>query len=236
MTDDIDTEDEMVLAAEYALGLLSPAEENAIEDLLAVDPELRDQYAEWIESFASLTDDVAPVPPPAGLEDRVNETLFGPPETKQSLFSWLGFSRFWALNPVSGGVVAAAVVLFALGQTNFLRDGAPSFVAEVVSEDESFVVLARIDADISSLQMDRQAGGARVGRALEVWLVAGDYPPISLGVWPNGEINTTFAITVAIPWEIEDCVLVISDEPLGGSQTGAPTGDLLAVGPVTLEL
>ena len=79
---------------------------------------------------------------------------------------------------MSGGVVAAAVVLFALGQTNFLRDGAPSFVAKVVSEDESFVVLARIDADISSLQMDRQAGGARVERALEVWLVAGDYTPI----------------------------------------------------------
>ena len=109
-------------------------------------------------------------------------------------------------------------------------------MAEVVSEDESFVVLARIDADISSLQMDRQAGGARVERALEVWLVAGDYTPISLGVWPKGEIKTTFTITVAIPWEIEDCVLVISDEPLGGSPTGAPTGDLLAVGLVTLEL
>mgnify|MGYP006072636979 FL=1 len=94
MTDDINTEDEMVLAAEYALGLLSPAEESAIEDLLAVDPELRDHYAEWIESFANLTDDVAPVAPPAGLKERVNEALFGPPETKKSLFSRLGFSRF----------------------------------------------------------------------------------------------------------------------------------------------
>ena len=90
MTDDINTEDEMVLAAEYALGLLSPAEESAIEDLLAVDPELRDHYAEWIESFANLTDDVAPVAPPAGLKERVNEALFGPPETKQSLFSRFG--------------------------------------------------------------------------------------------------------------------------------------------------
>ena len=79
MTDDINTEDEMVLAAEYALGLSSPAEESAIEDLLAVDPELRDHYAEWIESFANLTDDVAPVAPPAGLEERVNEALFAPP-------------------------------------------------------------------------------------------------------------------------------------------------------------
>lgn len=236
MTDDIDTEDEMVLAAEYALGLLSPAEESAIEDLLSVDPEMRDHYAKWTESFANLTDDVAPVSPPAAVEDRINEALFGPAKKKISLFARFGFARFGALNPVSGGVVAAAVVLFALSQSNFLRDDVPSFVAEVVSDDASFVVLARIDADISSLQMDRQAGGARVGRALEVWLVAGDYPPISLGVWPKGEIKTTFAITVAIPWEIEDCVLVISDEPLGGSQTGAPTGDLLAVGPVTLEL
>ncbi|MEJ6746973.1 MAG: hypothetical protein QNK98_09530 [Yoonia sp.] len=91
MTDDINTEDEMVLAAEYALGLLSLAEESAIEDLLVVDPELRDHYAEWIESFANLTDDVAPVAPPAGLKERVNEALFGPLKPNNPYFQGLVF-------------------------------------------------------------------------------------------------------------------------------------------------
>lgn len=237
MTDDIEAHEEIALAAEYALGLLSPAEEQAFEAVLAEDPELRDHYAMWSENFVSLTDDVDIVAPPAASEIRIKEALFGPPETKQSLFA-----RFGSFGSVLAGVAAAVVVLFALSQTDFLRDDGQGFddgrgfVAQVVSSDASFVALARFDAEISSLQMDKQAGGARTGRALEVWLIAGDYPPISLGVWPTGETKATFAITQDIPWKIEDCTLAISDEPLGGSQTGVPSGDLLAVGPVTLDL
>ena len=43
MTDDMDTQDEMALTAEYALGLLTLADAKEFEDLLAVDPTLRDQ-------------------------------------------------------------------------------------------------------------------------------------------------------------------------------------------------
>ena len=168
MTDGIDTEDEMVLAAEYALWLLSPAEENAIEDLLAADPEMRDHYAKWIEIFANLTDDVAPVSPPDALEERINEALFGPPKKKSSLVARVGFARFGALNPVLGGLAAVAVVLFALSQTDILRDDGPSFVAEVVLEDANFVVQARFDPETGALVMNQTAGGPGTGRTLEV--------------------------------------------------------------------
>jgi len=60
MTDDNDTQDEIALAAEYALGLLTPGEAMAFDDLLAVDPEMRDHYVAWATNFASLTDDIAP--------------------------------------------------------------------------------------------------------------------------------------------------------------------------------
>ncbi|MCO4846522.1 MAG: anti-sigma factor [Yoonia sp.] len=231
MTDDMEAHDEMALAAEYALGLLAPAEEKAIEDVLAVDPELRDHYAMWVENFASLTDDVAPVSPPAALEERIKEALFGPPDKKQSLFARLG-----SFGPVLAGVAAAAVVLFALSQTNFLQDDGPSFVAEVVSEDASFVVLARFDPGAGMLLMNRTAGGPRTGRALEVWLIADDKPPVSLGVWPMGAPETTMNVPATLIDQMDGGVLAISDEPLGGSQTGAPSGDVLAVGQVTLVL
>ena len=64
MTDDSNTEDEIVLSAEYALGLLTPGEAVAFEDVLSVDPEMREQYASWAESLATLTDEIAPVDPP----------------------------------------------------------------------------------------------------------------------------------------------------------------------------
>ena len=82
MTDDIDTQDEVALAAGYALGLLTPAEEKAFENLLAVDPALRDQYAKWVEDFIGLMDDIDHVAPPTPLLGHVNTTYFGPIEKK----------------------------------------------------------------------------------------------------------------------------------------------------------
>jgi len=140
MTDDIDNTEELTLAAEYALGLLTPAETSAFEDVLAIDPNLRDQYAMWAESFVSLTDDVAPV----------------------------------------------VVVLIGLNQTGFLQDEAgPVYVAQIAAEDQSLVVQASFDANANTLELIRTAGGPRAGRALEMWLIAGDNPPVSLGVWPS---------------------------------------------------
>ena len=231
MTDDMDRHEEMALAAEYALGLLTPAETKAFEDALAVAPDLRELYAAWAEDFAQLTDDISPVAPPAALEARIQAAIFGLPEPKPSIIARLGL-----LGPILAGVAAAAVVLVALDQFDVLRDDGPTFVAEIAAEDQSFVVLASFDPDANTLDMDRTAGGPREGRTLEVWLIAGDNAPVSLGVWPTDQSKAQLAIMDDIAPLVEGGILAISDEPLGGSTTGAPTGDVLAVGQVTLSL
>ncbi len=228
MTDDIETQDEMVLAAEYTLGLLSPAEHDAFEEVLAVDPALRAQYAAWAENFANLTDDVAPVDPPEDLKPRIMTALFGA-APKKSLFARLGL-----FGPVLAGVVGAFVVLTLLGQTDFLRDPAQTFVAELTDESQSFVVLASFDPATNALDLKRTAGGPREGRALEMWLIAGDNPPVSLGVWPRGQPNAILDIPADIAAQMAGGVLAVSDEPIGGSTTGAPTGDVLAAGQITV--
>ncbi len=227
MTDDLDRHDEMALAAEYALGLLTPAETKAFEDALAVAPDLRALYADWAEDFAQLTDDIAPIAPPAALEARIQAAIFGAAEPKPSLMARLGL-----LGPILAGVAAAAVVLIALDQFEVLRDDGPTFVAEIAAEDQSFVVLASFDPAANTLDMDRTAGGPREGRALEVWLIAGDNAPVSLGVWPKGQPKAQLAISDTVAPLVEGGILAISDEPIGGSTTGAPTGDVLAVGQV----
>ena len=91
MTDDKDTQDKMALAAEYGPELLTPSEEKSFENLLAVDPALRDHYAKWVEDFVGLTDDIDDMVPPTPLLGRINTTLFGPFEKKKSPFARFGF-------------------------------------------------------------------------------------------------------------------------------------------------
>ena len=234
MTDDMDHNEEIGLAAEYALGLLSADEAAAFEAVMAVDPDLRDTYADWAEDFVRLTDDIADVPPPAAVEARIRAVLFGD-ETPEKISI---FKRFGLLGPMLGGGIAAAAVLVLLGQTNFLAPQAPQPVgpvlsAQIAAEDQSLIVNAKFDASQNALIMEKTAGGAREGRALELWLIAGDAAPVSLGVWPAGEASVALPVADALVPLIAGGVLAISDEPLGGSTTGAPTGDVLAVGPVT---
>lgn len=228
MTDDSNTEDETVLAAEYALGLLTPGEAAAFEDVLSVDPGMRDQYASWAKNLATLTDEITPVDPPKALEARITDALFGVPE-QRSFFSRLGF-----LGPVFGGLAAAVIVLVVLGQTDLMRSDGPIYVAEIVSENSSLIVQAKFNPEDRSLQMIRTAGVPVEGRSQELWLIAGDAAPVSLGVWPQGQVEALLEVSAEYAILMADGVLAISDEPQGGSPTGAPTGDILAVGPVTL--
>ncbi|MEM1100428.1 MAG: anti-sigma factor [Pseudomonadota bacterium] len=105
---------------------------------------------------------------------------------------------------------------------------AVSFVAEIAAEDDSLRILAAYSPVTGQVQLTRTAGAAREGRALELWAIAGEAAPVSLGVLPTDTLAT-----VDLPEalrEVEGLILAVSDEPPGGSTTGAPTGDVLALG------
>lgn len=232
MTDLTEDEEERAFAAEYALGLLSPAEAQAFEDLLAVDPELRANYALWAEDFASLTDNLPQVAPPSALQARIEAELF-PAARKKGSF----LDRFTLLPAFMTGLVAAAAVLVAV---NLNIGGppvvpfSPGYTAQIAAPDQSLVVQASFDPQNGVLRVQREEGAARPGRALELWIIAGDNPPVSLGVLPEAT-TAEFKVPADLTPGFEGGgVLAISDEPPGGSPTGAPTGDVLATGPVTL--
>ncbi len=232
MTDATEEHEAMALAAEYALGLLTAAEEKAFEDAMAVDPELRASYAQWAEDFAAITDRIAPVAPPKDLLGRIEAMLFpGPAKTeKKSLLS-----RFTLLPAALTGLVAAAAVLLVVNldfQEPTTVPFAPEYTAQLTADDQSLVVLAAYDADSKVLRLDRSAGAAQVGRSLELWLVVGDNAPVSLGILADAAA-TEITLSDNLAADIPGGVLAISDEPLGGSPTGSPTGSVLAAGPIT---
>ncbi|QIE44067.1 hypothetical protein G5B38_00175 [Pseudohalocynthiibacter aestuariivivens] len=222
--------DDRVLAGEYTLGLLTPEEVSTFEARLVREPELRALYAAWAEDLAGMTDGITEVRPPRHLQNQIETQIFGVTE-KPTLMQRLGLG--W----VSGSLAAAAVAVV-IGLNAGLFDPVPrapndpAYVAQIAAEDGSLIVQAAYDAENGALFVQRDAGGAADGRALELWLIAGDNAPVSLGVLPEDQI-ASLTIPEALRAGLDGGVLAISDEPPGGSPTGAPTGAVLAVGAVS---
>ena len=235
MTKDRDHMDEdTAQAGEYVLRLLSPMEHAAFEARLLGEPDLRRLVAEWEEHLVSFTDPIPHVLPRADLKARIQAQLFARDETPQpglvaSLMAWMspGFGL------VLGGLAALAIlagIMLSLDRPD--TPVGPLHVAEITAEDESLKVIAVVGLDAAQIDLNRVDGQAQPGRALELWLIAGDAAPVSLGVLPDA---TQAQITVAEAHRplLAGATLAISDEPLGGSPTGSPTGAVLAVGAVS---
>jgi len=216
------SEDDIALAGEYVLRLLSPEDERAFAARLADDPALRRLVADGEDRLADFADEVPPVAPPPRVLDDINATLFPAPPARAP--RW----RFWGSAAAGLALIAAAVVFL----PDLVPDPGPAFRAEIVAEDASLVVAARLAPGAEALTVTRTAGGPRPGRTLELWLIAaGSDAPVSLGLVADPEVTVPLAPDTR--QALAGGVLALSDEPQGGSPTGAPTGDILALGPVS---
>lgn len=229
MTDDPQIDETEARVAEYALGLMTPSEARAFEAEMAGSAALRAAYAIWVEHLAGLTDDIAPVQPPATLRARIQARVGGAaPVQGRSWLRRLGIPPLGAAG-LAAALAVAVVLVVPTGPAPFT----PAYLAEVAATDGSLIVLAAFDPAQGTLRLERTAGAARPDRVLQLWVIAGDAAPSSLGVLPGDNI-TDFAVPEALRDAVSGGVLAISDEPLGGSPTGLPTGDVLATGPVTV--
>lgn len=223
-----DGEDDRVLAAEYALGLLSPEETAEVEARLPHEPELRALYAAWAEDFAGLTDDIPEVAPPPALKTRIDADLFGASSPARRPFAgWRGIG--WLI----GGAVAAVLLLLLTVNGGLLtpEGAAPGYTAEIAAEDGSMLLEASYDANAGTLDVAHRRGTAPEGRALELWLIAGDAAPVSLGVLPEAG-SAHLSIATDLRPQMVGGLLAITDEPPGGAPEGKPTGEIRASGTV----
>lgn len=230
MTDAMDHNDDHALAAEYALGLLDASEVSEFETRMATDPGLRDEVARWTEHFATLTDTLGEVEPPRGLYSTIEAQLF--PQERRSLWARLGVVQAFV------GAAAAALVLFAWleygpggpGDDPVISER-PLLVAELGAEGGSLTVIAALAGGSEELELTRTGPNAPNGHSYELWLIVGENAPVSLGVLPS-EQRGSIAILEAHRAQLPGATLAVSVEPEGGSPTGAPTGDVVAVGAV----
>ena len=225
MDDDFGGDD--VVAAEFALGLLDGDDALQAERRQRLDAAFADMVSEWEQRFSTLTADIAPVAPPKGLLAKITAEAY--PDSPKRIWQQLGVipAFFYA-------AAAALVLILAINYGALLQNTSPtpSFVAEIAAEDETIVVAAAFVQDSSTLFVEWQIGDRIDGRDVELWLISGTDAPVSLGVLNKGTKLTEFTINAELEQLLDGAVLAVSDEPLGGSDNGAPTGPILAIGDV----
>ena len=99
----------------------------------------------------------------------------------------------------------------------------PLYAAEIISDAGDFRVIAVVDKSADEVILTRTRGGAPAGRILQVWAHGPNAPATSVGLWPDG-----VTVRLSLPAEIAAVegvlTLGVSEEPVGGSPTGSPTG------------
>lgn len=195
------------LAAEYVLGVLDLPERLAVERRMATDAAFSDRISAWQERLSPLNDEIAPVAPPAGLWNRIDGRLF-PKAAPEPRRWWRWFA----------GMATAAVLV--LGVMLVMPPQQPAMVVTLATADQGLVYQASFTGD--ALTVERRAGsGAAEGQVHELWIIAPNAAPVSLGLLADAPL------TLAYPEPPQGWILAVSVEPAGGSPTGAPTGPVI---------
>ena len=212
-------DDPMLLAAEYALGSLDLAEMREAEAQAARDPVFAAEIVTWQDRLSALGQLVPAVRPPPALWARLALAIgVEPPRRIRS------GSGVWKLTTGLSLAIAAGLALFAFLPRPANPVVEPARFAAALAPLASparFLAETRPDGSIAVTNL----GGApaAAGRDYELWAVPqGATAPIPLGVLPAGQTTISPAQRASAEEQ-----LLVSDEPAGGSPTGAPTGAVL---------
>lgn len=226
MSEEMEFDDDQMLAAEYALGLLTGDELASARRRLSEEPGFAASVARWEIELAELVAEVEPVAVPAAVKSALEERLHGasPAPLSSRMRAALSFWR---------GVSAVAVFLAAILGWLWLSAPAPDGLraAEIASDDGAFRYLAVLDEAEGVLQVTRISGEAPAGRVLQVWAHGDDQPAISVGLFGDGE-----TARLVLPDNLRGIegtfTMGISEEPPGGSQQDGPSGEVLGQGEI----
>src|SRR5262245_5657183 len=229
------TDDGRIVAGEYVLGVLDGNERREIARRLELDADLAREVAFWEERLGGLADSVRPVAPPDAMWSRIESAIAAAPviaPQRGGLWQSLAFWRGLAIGSATFAAVCMAALAY-VGST-MVRDerepllanigqpsGQPGFVAAVGAGGALVIVPA------SLLTADQ--------KSMELWLI----PPAPAGAQARprslGLISPNQAVRITVPPDLAplvtpDASLAVSREELGGSRTGLPSNDIIAVG------
>ncbi|MBF8291416.1 MAG: hypothetical protein HW417_976 [Steroidobacteraceae bacterium] len=205
-----------LLAAEFVLGTLAGAARRRFERWRDADPFVERRVRAWEDRLAGLAFQLEPVTPSPGvwvsIERQIGPVLQG---------RW---------RAVAASIAAIAVLGFGWFLWQQLRVAPPA--AEAVIASKAGEALWRVELAADGEYVEVSAVGAVSypdQRSLELWALPPEASPVSLGLMPaSGRLRLVLderqraAVGLAAN-------VAVSEEPLGGSPTGAPTGPVLYV-------
>ncbi|MGJ3648552.1 anti-sigma factor [Sphingomonas sp. GlSt437] len=221
------------LAAELALGLLDGEERAEALRRVLRDPDFAREVERWRAHFATLAMDVPPVAPPESVFARLEAALGGPaPAATPAPTNDNRRVRLWQGMAGLSSLVAAAligVVLLRPAPTTVVAPATPVLVAAIAPEDKAAPIAAAYDAGKSQLHL-AAAVLTDPAHSAELWIIAADGVPHSLGVLPPGHARTVLIDHQQAARFVPGSKLVVTREQPGGSPDGTPKGPAIAAG------
>jgi anti-sigma-K factor RskA len=218
-------EDEL-LAAEFALGVLTQAERADAAQRQAREPQFAALVAAWEERLAPLAARIEEVTPAAQVWDAIAAQLPAPRAARGGVWQSLAFWRIFALaSTLAAACLAVVIYLGAINQQG------PLVAAIEAGGKRSFV--ATVDVKRATIAVVPAAFSADATRVPELWLIPPGGKPLAVGI-----LRADQTVVIAIPPALmvqtaSGATLAVSLEPPGGSPTGAPTGPVIGAGKLT---
>ncbi len=218
-------------AAEYVLGLHTPDEARAMESLAMQDPAVAASIIAWQNRLSPLAVAVTPQFPPPELWQRLAlATGLQKVSVRRPVPRRSAFEKAWRSPALWRGTTFASLALAAV--LAFFVLSAPKPVAP-----DSLLAALAPQGTPGAVFLVRVGEGGRttitavgrlnipLDRSLEMWALREGAPaPVSLGLLPGGG-RTLLRANLAAGTR-----LLVSQEPTGGSRSGAPTGPVVYTG------
>jgi anti-sigma-K factor RskA len=222
------------LAAQYALGTLSPRARHRLARIGQRDATVAAALQGWEWRLAAFADAMPGVMPPPRVWAAIRARL-GQADAAAARESAARPGPWWASLALWRGLAFAGFALaFALGVTMLApRTDRPgeTIVVVLAGQDAKPALLASAERSGRFLTVKAVVPIAvEPGRTLELWTLPEGRAPQSLGLIPASGVAR---IALAVPADLafgQIPALAVSLEPAGGSPTGKPTGPVLYSG------
>jgi len=220
-------------AAEYVLGLLSPEQARAIEALAMQDPVVANSIVGWQNRLSPLAATVTPEFPPPELWQRLalatglqKVVLRRTVPRRNALEKLWRNLALWRGATFGAAALAAGLAFLVLTPKPLAPEPLLAALSPQGSPGAVFLVRVGERGQATVIAVGRL--NIPLDRTLELWALREGAPaPVSLGLLPGGGRTLLRANVTA------GTRLLVSQEPTGGSPTGAPTGPVVYAGLLT---
>jgi anti-sigma-K factor RskA len=218
------TDEDDILAAEFAWGLLAPEESRAVQRRAKIDAVLSLRVAWWRDQLAPLVAEAEVAPP-----ERLWAKILGQLPVNDNMPVLM---KRWRALAIATSVAAALAILVSLRQPAPVAGAPrPALIVATLSGKNPAIVNVSYDGTSGQMIISPSSLSAGAGDA-ELWIIPEDGKPCSIGaIDPKAPAGRTVP-TAQRAFLDGGATFAISLEPKGGSATGAPTGAVIATGKI----